>query len=104
MESGGDRFRRGFSGRGRLLRRHADRQDHQAQAVQLQPLQDFERGLIVQKAADEAVNLLAEDELTREKDRVPELRGDRSADRDCVRDATRNAMRDVMENYHYHYG
>jgi hypothetical protein len=48
--------------------------------VQLQPLQDFKGGLIVQKAADEAVDLLAENELTCEKDRVPELLSDLEAE------------------------
>mgnify|MGYP001554937171 CR=1 FL=1 len=50
------------------------------------------------------VRATAQDLCAQLDERVPELRGDRSADRDCVRDATRNAMRDVMENYHYHYG
>ena len=50
------------------------------------------------------VRATAQDLCAQLDERVPQLRGDRSADRDCVRDATRNAMRDVMENYHYHYG
>ena len=50
------------------------------------------------------VRATAQDLCAQLDERVPQLRGDRSADRDCVRDATRNAMRDVMENYHYHWG
>jgi UrcA family protein len=50
------------------------------------------------------VRATAQDLCAQLDERVPGLRGDRSADRDCVRDATRNAMRDVMENYHYRYG
>jgi len=50
------------------------------------------------------VRATAQDLCAQLDERVPELRGDRSADRECVRDATRNAMRDVMENYHYRYG
>jgi UrcA family protein len=50
------------------------------------------------------VRATARDLCAQLDERVPQLRGDRSADRECVRDATRNAMRDVMENYHYHYG
>jgi len=46
----------------------------------------------------------AQDLCAQLDERVPGLRGDRSADRNCVRDATRNAMRDVMENYHYRWG
>ena len=48
--------------------------------MQLQPLQHFEGSLVMEKAADEAVNLLAENELTREKDRMREVRSDLEAE------------------------
>ena len=44
----------------------------------------------------ERIRATARDLCYQLDERVPALRGDRSADRECIRQATRNAMRDVF--------
>jgi hypothetical protein len=50
--------------------------NHEAQTVQLQPLEQLECSMVVQKAAEKAVELFVEDELSGEENSVRELAGD----------------------------
>src|SRR6266481_4742893 len=55
------------------------RENHQTQTMQLQPSKQIERGMVVEKTAEESVDLFVEDHLTSKENRLRKYLGDLEA-------------------------